>query len=59
MLRMAERAEFDRMLRAARERAAACGMVPSSDVFEPAVLAMLVDVNSRLTALETRGDEDD
>jgi hypothetical protein len=56
---MAERAEFDRMLRAARERSAACGMVPSSDVFEPAVLAMLVDVNSRLTALETRGDEDD
>jgi hypothetical protein len=40
------------MLKSVRSRSSACGMLPASDVFEPALLAMLIDINSRLTKLE-------
>jgi len=37
---------------AVRRRSSACGMLPLSDEFEPIVLAMLIDVEMRLSALE-------
>ena len=52
VLRYSERDEFDRMLNSVRSRSSACGMLPASDVLEPALLAMLIDINSRLTKLE-------
>ena len=37
---------------AVRRRSSACGMLPLSDEFEPIVLAMLIDINVRLSSLE-------
>ena len=51
-MRHSEKDEFDRMLNSVRSRSSACGMLPTSDVLEPALLAMLIDINSRLTKLE-------
>ena len=52
VLRRSERDEFDLMLKSVRSRSSACGMLPASDVLEPALLVMLIDINSRLTKLE-------
>ena len=57
-LRSEERAEFDRLLKSVRSRSSACGMLPASDELEPAMLAMLVELSSRISKLEgeSRGD---
>ena len=43
-LRLDDRIAFDRLL-FGESRSAACGMMPASDEFEPALLSMLVDLN--------------
>ena len=58
VLRRSERDEFDLMLKSVRSRSSACGMLPASDVLEPALLVMLIDINSRLTKLEEGGNRD-
>lgn len=57
-LRSDERAEFDRLLKSVRSRSSACGMLPASDELEPALLAMLVEISSRISRLEgaSKGD---
>tara|TARA_B100000900_G_C20598152_1_gene724305 strand:- start:1575 stop:1826 length:252 start_codon:yes stop_codon:yes gene_type:complete len=52
VLRLSEKNEFDRVLRSIRDRSSACGMLPTSDVFEPAVLAALVNISLRISKLE-------
>lgn len=51
-LRPRERAAYDRMLHAARSRAAAGGMIPAVDPMEPVLLAMLVEAYERIARLE-------
>ena len=51
-LRLDDRIGFDRLLNSVRRRAAACGMMPASEGFEPAVLSMLVDLETRLSRVE-------
>ena len=57
-LRSDEREEFDRLLKSVRSRSSACGMLPASDELEPALLAMLVELSSRISKLEgeSKGD---
>ena len=57
-LRSDEREEFDRLLKSVRSRSSACGMLPASDELEPALLAMLVEISSRISKLEgaSKGD---
>lgn len=51
-LRPRERESMENLEAAVRRRSSACGMLPLSDEFEPIVLAMLIDVEMRLSALE-------
>ena len=51
-LRPSDRRSFDRLILAVRGRAAAGGMIPAADAFEPILLAMLVDLSSRIDLLE-------
>ena len=51
-LRPRERESMERLEAAVRSRSSACGMLPLSDEFEPIVLAMLIDLEMRLSALE-------
>lgn len=51
-LRPRERAAYDEMLKAARSRAAAGGMIPAVDPMEPVLLAMLVEAYERIARLE-------
>ena len=44
--------EFDRLMTSIRSRASACGMLPSSDELEPALLAILIELSSRVAELE-------
>jgi hypothetical protein len=46
------------MLNSIRSRSSACGMLPASDVLEPALLAILIDINTRLTKLEEEKNSD-
>ena len=58
-LRPDERVSLENLASAVRRRSSACGMLPLSDEFEPIVLAMLIDINVRLSSLEeeNRGNE--
>lgn len=51
-LRLSDRISFDRLLMSIRSRSSACGMVPVSDEFEPALLAALIELDTRLTKVE-------
>ena len=51
-LRLDDRIAFDRLLNSVRSRSAACGMMPASDEFEPALLSMLVDLETRSSRVE-------
>lgn len=51
-LRPREKESMENLEAAVRRRSSACGMLPLSDEFEPIVLAMLIDVEMRLSALE-------
>ena len=51
-LRLDERSDFDRLLKSVRMRSSACSMIPAVDEIEPALLAMLVGLESRLSKLE-------
>ena len=51
-LRPRERTAYDRMLQAARSRAAAGGMIPAVDPMEPILLAMLVEAYECIARLE-------
>ena len=51
-LRPIERDSLEELFSAVRCRSSACGMLPLSDAFEPIVLAMLIDINVRLSSLE-------
>lgn len=51
-LRPRERESMERLEAAVRSRSSACGMLPLSDEFEPIILAMLIDLEMRLSALE-------
>ena len=51
-LRLDERSDFDRLVKSVRMRSSACSMVPAVDEIEPALLAMLVGLESRLSKLE-------
>tara|TARA_B100001079_G_scaffold223304_1_gene199768 strand:- start:579 stop:830 length:252 start_codon:yes stop_codon:yes gene_type:complete len=51
-LRPRERESLEELASAVRRRSSACGMLPLSDEFEPIVLAMLIDINARLSSLE-------
>ena len=59
VLRPVERDSLEDLTSAVRRRSSACGMLPLSDEFEPIVLAMLIDINVRLSSLEeeNRGNE--
>ena len=57
-LRCDEREEFDRLLKSVRSRSSACGMLPASDELAPALLAMLVELSSRLAKLEGASEGD-
>lgn len=57
-LRSDEREEFDRLLKSVRSRSSACGMLPASDELEPALLAMLVELSSRISKLEGASEGD-
>ena len=59
VLRPVERDSLEDLASAVRRRSSACGMLPLSDEFEPIVLAMLIDINVRLSSLEeeNRGNE--
>ena len=52
VLRLSEKNEFDRILKSIRNRSSACGMLPASDVFEPAIQSALVDISLRISKLE-------
>ena len=58
-LRLDERSDFDRLMRSVRMRSSACGMIPATDEIEPALLAMLVDLESRLFKLERELQDND
>jgi hypothetical protein len=49
-----DQASFEHLLDDIRQRRAAGGMLPSLDVWHPAVLSMLVGLMSRLGELERR-----
>ncbi len=51
-LRLDERSDFDRLVKSVRIRSSACSMIPAVDEIEPALLAMLVGLESRLSKLE-------
>ena len=51
-LRVDERSDFDRLAKSVRMRSSACSMIPAVDEIEPALLAMLVGLESRLSKLE-------
>ena len=51
-LRSQERSAYDSMVNAARNRAAACGMIPTVDPMEPIFLAMLVEAYERISKIE-------
>ena len=51
-LRPQERSAYDSMVNAARNRAAACGMIPTVDPMEPIFLAMLVEAYERISKIE-------
>ena len=51
-LRSQERSAYDSMVNAARNRAAACGMIPTVDPMEPIFLAMLVEAYGRISKIE-------
>ena len=51
-LRSQERSAYDSMVNAARNRAAACGMIPTVDPMEPILLAMLVEAYERISKIE-------
>ena len=51
-LRPQERSAYDSMVNAARNRAAACGMIPTVDPMEPIFLAMLVESYERISKIE-------
>ncbi len=51
-LRLSERNDFDRLMNSVRMRSSACSMIPATDEIEPALLAMLVNLESRLFKLE-------
>ena len=57
-LRRRDREEFDRLMKSVRSRASACGMLPSSDELEPALLAILIELSSRVAELEGERRED-
>ena len=48
-LRPGERDSLENLASAVRRRSSACGMLPLSDEFEPIVLAMLIDIDTRLS----------
>ena len=52
ILRPQERSAYDSMVNAARNRAAACGMIPTVDPMEPIFLAMLVEAYERISKIE-------
>ena len=51
-LRSQERSAYDSKVNAARNRAAACGMIPTVDPMEPIFLAMLVEAYDRISKIE-------
>ena len=51
-LRSQERSAYDSMVNAARNRAVACGMIPTVDPMEPIFLAMLVEAYDRISQIE-------
>ena len=51
-LRPREKESMEKLESAVRRRSSACGMLPLSDEFEPIVLAMLIDAEMRISALE-------
>tara|TARA_B100001989_G_scaffold187288_1_gene136778 strand:+ start:469 stop:801 length:333 start_codon:yes stop_codon:yes gene_type:complete len=51
-LRLDDRIAFDYLLNSVRNRSSACGMMPASDEFEPALLSMLIDLETRLSKVE-------
>ena len=51
-LRQQERSAYESMINAARNRAAACGMIPAVDPMEPIFLAMLVEAYERISKIE-------
>ncbi|MEK9908804.1 MAG: hypothetical protein ACPHDQ_00165 [Candidatus Thalassarchaeaceae archaeon] len=51
-LRPQERSTYDSMINAARNRAAACGMIPTVDPMEPIFLSMLVEAYERISKIE-------
>ena len=51
-LRQQERSAYESMINAARNRAAACGMIPTVDPMEPIFLAMLVEAYERISKIE-------
>ena len=58
VLRPGERDSLEDLASAVRRRSSACGMLPLSDEFEPIVLAMLIDINVRLSSLEENRDNE-
>ena len=58
-LRPGERESLEELTSAVRRRSSACGMLPLSDEFEPIVLAMLIDINARLSSLEAEHGDDE
>ena len=58
VLRPVERDSLEDLASAVRRRSSACGMLPLSDEFEPIVLAMLIDINVRLSSLEENRDNE-
>ena len=51
-LRPQERSAYKSMINAVRNRAAACGMIPTVDPIEPIFLAMLVEAYERISKIE-------
>ena len=51
-LRQQERSAYESMINAARNRAAACRMIPTVDPMEPIFLAMLVEAYERISKIE-------
>lgn len=58
-LRPNERDSLENLASAVRRRSSACGMLPLSDEFEPIVLAMLIDIDIRLSSLEAGNEDND
>ncbi len=51
-LRPQDRSAYKSMINAVRNRAAACGMIPTVDPIEPIFLAMLVEAYERISKIE-------